>query len=204
MERNAREPETMSILERLFLSPARRAGDIPRERAALAAYGSRGGLGWLGTSIVGLVGAAAGVAGAFLLDPSRGRARRARLVDQGAATVRRAGRHVEQLTRRVRADASGKLQAARADSDRVPRPTDDVTVTDRVRSELFRDSTVSKGSISVNVERGIVVLRGEIPDDAVRRTLVERVERIDGVWSVRDLLHLPGEPAPTREGVGSA
>jgi hypothetical protein len=31
----------------------------------------------------------------------------------------------------------------------------------------------------------------------MRARIVDEVERIDGVWAVRDLLHLPGEPAPT-------
>ena len=56
----------------------------------------------------------------------------------------------------------------------------------------------------MNVERGVVVLRGEIGDDALRHPLVDRVERVEGVWSVRDLLHLPGEAAPTREAATSA
>jgi osmotically-inducible protein OsmY len=49
----------------------------------------------------------------------------------------------------------------------------------------------------VNVERGIVVLRGEVPDEEMRARIVSEVEAIDGVWSVRDLLHLTGEPAST-------
>ena len=87
--------------------------------------------------------------------------------------------------------------------DGMPRRTDDATVTDRVRSEVFRDAELSQG-VSVNVERGIVVLRGEIASDEQRHHLIDRVERVDGVWSVRDLLHLPGEAAPTRERVATA
>jgi osmotically-inducible protein OsmY len=55
---------------------------------------------------------------------------------------------------------------------------------------------VPKGSINVNVERGIVVLRGEVPDDTMRGELISRVETMAGVWAVRNLLHLPGETAP--------
>jgi osmotically-inducible protein OsmY len=47
------------------------------------------------------------------------------------------------------------------------------------------------------VERGVVVLRGEVPDQATRERLVAEVEAVDGVWTVRDLLHLPGEEAVT-------
>ena len=191
----------MNLLDRI-LSPIRDAGDVTRERAALAARGASG-PGWLGASLLGLAAGAAGAALAFLFDPSRGRARRARFADQGAATVRRAGRRGAQLARRVRSDAAGKLQAMR-EGDGMPRPTDDATVTDRVMSEVFRDPDLPKGSVSVNVERGIVVLRGEVPTDGMRHQLVDRVERVEGVWSVRDLLHLPGEPARTADEVVSA
>ena len=74
-------------------------------------------------------------------------------------------------------------------------PIADVTIRARAESELFRDADVPKGTININVERGIIVLRGEVPDDAMRRRLAEQAAAIDGVWSVRNLLHLPGEPA---------
>jgi osmotically-inducible protein OsmY len=54
---------------------------------------------------------------------------------------------------------------------------------------------VPKGAINLNVERGILVLRGEVPDDGMRRRLAEEAAGIEGVWSVHNLLHLPGEPA---------
>ena len=68
-------------------------------------------------------------------------------------------------------------------------------MTDRVRSIAFRDDAVPKGDLNINVERGIVVLRGEVSDEAMKARLVSEVGAIEGVWSVRDLLHLPGEPA---------
>lgn len=174
----------------------RRSADLIRERAELAARGDRG-PGRIGGLLVGLLGAAAGAAAAFLFDPARGRARRARLTDQAAATVRRMTRQGEGLVRRVRSDVEGKLAATRAAGSAEARPLDDATLTDRVQSVVFRDPSVPKGDLNVNVERGIVVLRGEIPDEAMRARIVSEVEAVEGVWSVRDLLHLPGEPAPT-------
>ena len=192
----------MTLLERI-LSPTRDASSLTRERAKLAARGPDG-PGWAGTTLIGLAAAAAGAVAAFLLDPSRGRGRRARLLDQSAATARRLGRRGEHLVRRVRSDVEGKVNAARASADRMPRPSDDATVTDRVQSEVFRDPAIPKGTLNINVERGIVVLRGEVPDEEMRHQLVDRVERVEGVWSVRDLLHLPGEAEPARERVASA
>ncbi len=181
----------MNPLER-FTSRAGRAASSTRRRAELAATGDRGaGVGSLiGT---GLLAAAGGAIAAFLLDPARGRARRARLLDQGAATGRRLARDAGKAAHRVRSDLEGRVSAIRAARSSDPRPIDDATLGDRIQSSVFRDSTLDKGSINLNVERGIVVLRGEVPDQATRERLVREVESVDGVWSVRDLLHLPGE-----------
>ncbi len=96
--------------------------------------------------------------------------------------------------RAVGSTAGGKLQALTEAGTRV-RPVDDVTIRDRAETELFRDPAVPQGAININVERGILVLRGEVPDAAMRERLEREAERIEGVWSVRNLLHLPGEPA---------
>ncbi len=189
--------ETNSTMKLDHLSTkGRRSADLIRERAELAARGDRG-PGRTGGLLIGLLGAAAGAVAAFLFDPARGRGRRARLTDQGAAMVRRLGRHGERLVGRVRSDVEGKLAATRAAGSPEARPLDDATLTDRVQSVVFRDPSVPKGNLNVNVERGIVVLRGEIPNEQMRAKIVSEVEGVDGVWSVRDLLHLPGEPAQT-------
>jgi len=91
----------------------------------------------------------------------------------------------------------GRMAAIQAGQTTQARAIDDATLTDRVQSIVFRDEAVPKGDLNINVERGIVVLRGEVPDQEMRARIVSEVEGIEGVWSVRDLLHLPGEPAAT-------
>ena len=177
---------------------AKRAGGRARRRIS----GERSGPGWLGAGLIGLVGGAFGAIVAFLTDPARGRARRSRLLDQGAAAARRFGRTAERAAHAVGSTASGKMEAMRQAGASLS-PTDDVTVRDRAETELFRDPSVPKGAINLNVERGVLVLRGEVPDSAMRERLGQQAERIDGVWSVRNLLHLPGEPAG-EELIGSA
>ena len=140
--------------------------------------------------------AAAGAAIALLADPARGRARRARLIDQGGAAARHAVRGAERALRIVSSAAEGKIQALTEGGHRVG-PIDDVTIRDRAETELFRDPSVPKGTINLSVERGILVLRGEVPDEEMRERLAREGASIDGVWSVRNLLHLPGEtPEP--------
>ena len=69
----------------------------------------------------------------------------------------------------------------------------------KVESEVFRDADIPKGNINVNVENGVVYLRGEVPDQAMMDDLVARARQVDGVQGVENLLHLPSEAAPTKD-----
>lgn len=164
------------------------------ERARARIAGEPSGPGWLGALGIGIIAGATGAAIAYLTDPQRGKARRAQLADQGAAAVRQASREAERALRVVTSTAEGKLEALTEGGSRVA-PTDDVTLRDRAESILFRDPKVPKGSINISVERGILVLRGEVPDARMRNKLVREAEKVEGVWGVNNLLHLPGEPA---------
>jgi len=157
--------------------------------------GAPPGTGWAGTTLIAAVSAVAGAIAAFLLDPARGRARRARLIDQGGATVRRAARHAEHAVHAARSTASARLAGAMHPETHEDELIDDVTLTSKVETKLFRDKSVPKGAININVERGIVVLRGEVADPEMRDRLAAEAGSIGGVWSVHNLLHLPGEPA---------
>ena len=172
----------------------RRSAASSGRKARRAVAGAPRGAGWVGTTLIAAITAAAGAIAAFLLDPARGRARRARLIDQGGATVRRAARHAERAVHAARSTASARLAAATHPERRDDELLDDVTLTSKVETKLFRDPLVPKGTININVERGIVVLRGEVPDPQMRDRLAAEAESIGGVWSVHNLLHLPGEP----------
>ena len=84
-----------------------------------------------------------------------------------------------------RRKAAGK--AKRAFSGR--KDYDDVTLARKVESELFRPADAPKGSVSVNVNDGVVELRGELPDQAQIDELGDNAKKIDGVKDVRNLLH---------------
>jgi hypothetical protein len=79
-----------------------------------------------------------------------------------------------------------------------PKPIDDVTLTRKVESVIFRDRTIPKGKVDVNVADGVVWLRGEVKHPRQMQQLVARARAIPQVRSVEDLLHLPEAPAPTR------
>lgn len=184
----------MNVIDRL-LARGEEATNETTRRARYAVQGRETG-GWMSRILLAGGAALAGAGLALLLDPARGRARRARIADQAAATARRAARTTERAGRRVTSEVAGRVSAIQHANDGGDPFPDDVTLADRVQTELFRDPSVPKGQLNVNVERGIVVLRGEIPDDRMRGELIGRVEAMPGVW-VRNLLHLPGETAPT-------
>lgn len=142
------------------------------------------------------LGAAAGYAAAYLLDPELGRGRRARLRDKSLALARDLGDEAERR-RRYTAKAVGGLGA------RMTRPgpdqtlPDDLTLVDRVESELFADPHMPKGRINIDADDGLVILRGEV-EPAQITSIETAVRRIVGVRDVENLLHPAGTPAPNK------
>src|ERR671910_2978527 len=73
---------------------------------------------------------------------------------------------------------------------------DDQTLKAKVESEVFRDTEAPKGDVNVNVERGVVYLRGQLEDQSLIQELEQRVRTVHGVNGVENLLHTPGTEAP--------
>jgi len=73
----------------------------------------------------------------------------------------------------------------------------DPALVSKVETEVFRDDSLPKGSISVNAEYGVVYFRGEVPSQELMEELTKRARGVDGVRAVENLTHLPGEPART-------
>ena len=138
---------------------------------------------WLFPAAVGL-----GAVLMYFFDPDRGRRRRAVTRDRTAATMRRTARRTQQRTRYVEGKAHGLVHEMRGEA---PKPTrNDATLKHKIESEVLRN--YDKSRLSINVEDGVAVLRGELqhPDDI--RGLERDVERVPGVTSVRNLVHMPG------------
>ena len=140
--------------------------------------------------------AAAGAALMYLLDPDQGRRRRAMARDQLFGTARRTGRQAARAGRRVTAQASGVTQKAMHLRPEQKPPPDDVTLARKVESELFRDPDVPKGQININVQEGVVVLRGELDRPEQIQEIEAAARKVQGVRDVENLLHLRGTPAP--------
>jgi osmotically-inducible protein OsmY len=141
--------------------------------------------------------AAAGAALAYFLDPTSGRRRRATARQRVPGFFRHRSREAARLSRAVSAEAYGLKQKATHLREQPKGELDDATIAHKVETEIFRPADVPKGRINVNVQNGVVQLRGEVPESSMIDDLVEKARSIQGVREVENLLHLPGTPAPT-------
>jgi osmotically-inducible protein OsmY len=136
-----------------------------------------------------------GAAVAYLLDPDRGRARRAQAKDQASAAVRRARAQSRRKARFAQGQAEGA--AARAQGAGQPHPVDDVEV-QRVVQQVLAGLDAPTNDVTVEVVGGVVTLRGEVTSEDDKGTIEREVGKAAGVREVHSWLHLPGTPAPNK------
>ncbi len=102
------------------------------------------------------------------------------------------------MTRYASGVAEGAAHRATEPLQRGERRYDDITLARKVETELFRPADAPKGSVSVNVQNGVVELRGEVKRPEDKKDLEAKARSIPEVRDVRNLLHLPKVPAPGR------
>jgi osmotically-inducible protein OsmY len=129
-----------------------------------------------------------------MLDPERGHSRRVQAKDQLVSRARKTRRDLDKRARYAAGSATGVVKQAtnRGDGEALT----DVSLSRKVESMIFRPEDAPKGRVSVNAEENVVFLRGEVETQEQIDTLVRTAEHVDGVAEVRNLMHLPGEPAP--------
>jgi BON domain len=141
-----------------------------------------------------------GAALAYFFDPQNGARRRNMTRDRTLAFFRQGGRKAERAGRVVGSQATGlKQKATHLREEEKPQP-DDVTLARKVETEIFRPEDAPKGQVDVNVENGIVFLRGEVERPEIIKDLEGRARKVQGVREVENLLHLPGSPTPSARG----
>ena len=133
-------------------------------------------------------------AGAALLASRLDKRRRHIARDKVAALARDATATIERTKQQAAGVAKGAAHGAVHAVRRDDREYDDVTLARKVESEIFRPPDAPKDSVSVNVQHGVVELRGEVkrPEDV--KALGAAAQRVDGVKEVHNLLHTPGSP----------
>jgi hypothetical protein len=138
------------------------------------------------------VGVAAGVLGAYLGDPDRGRSRRAELSDQAAARTREM---TEQVTTQAKV-AADKARGAVVEgvTDQLPdHPEGDPHLLEqRIKSEVFghRDDT---DQVVLRVDApGTVALKGTVPSATSESELLAAVAAVRGVTDVSSELAVGG------------
>jgi osmotically-inducible protein OsmY len=142
------------------------------------------------------LGAAAGAAAAHFLDPDSGRRRRGEARQQAQSKASSAASAVQTQAQQAAGTVKG---AAHAVTPSRHGEMDDATLADRVRSEIFRDHDAPKGSVSVDVQAGVVYLRGEVAEPSWIERLATDARRVEGITGVKNLLHAPGTPTPAAE-----
>jgi hypothetical protein len=141
-------------------------------------------------------GLAAGALLEYFLDPRAGRRRRHVARDRALSQLRRSERRAAVRARRARSHAVGVARRTIIARRRQAEPLDDLTLAHKVESELYRRAGIPKGQVSVNVEDGMVFLRGVLEHQADIERVADTARWIAGVLAVENLIHAPGTPAP--------
>jgi hypothetical protein len=135
----------------------------------------------------------------YFFDPDRGHSRRVKARDQLLAVLRRTTRAAERRARygagKLQGRAHGGLSHIRHQLHRAHEEPDDVTLAQKVRSEILGRPPFSDLHLNVDTCQGVVHLRGEVSSGENIEQLTQEVEKVDGVKTVESYLHLPGETA---------
>ncbi len=136
-----------------------------------------------------------GAAGMYLLDPERGRRRRARFRGRVVHGVRSTGHRLDVLSRRCGHHWQGFL--VRRMPPLAAEGVSDTVLAERVRSQIGHVSRHAH-SIDVAVRNGCVTLSGPVSGGEVRR-LLARASRIPGVAGVENELEVYEQPLTAPE-----
>ena len=91
-----------------------------------------------------------------------------------------------------------RRRAAANDPGRTTGALNDPALARKVESEIFRPADAPKDKVSVNVEHGVVFLRGEVASREQADSLESAASAVEGVKRVENLLHTAGESAPAK------
>jgi len=134
----------------------------------------------------------------YFLDREHGARRRHLARDRSLARLRRRSRATARRAKYMEGFAKGALYKTARVVPGMPRrheELDDATLSQKVESIALRAARTPKGRVSINAERGVVYLRGQLDSAEEIESLVRATRCVDGVKGVKNLLHTPG-PSP--------
>ena len=143
-----------------------------------------------------IFGVAVGAAGQYFLDSQSGGRRRSVATDKAQKHAREAGEQASRKADYVAGQATGAVveatKAASPGGNGSAEKLNDPALARKVETEIFRDADAPKGKVNVNVENGVVFLRGSVDDEATAEKLVAGAQKVDGVERVESLLDAAG------------
>jgi osmotically-inducible protein OsmY len=83
------------------------------------------------------------------------------------------------------------VEAARSKGAPEKPAANDQALADKVKSEIFQPADAPKDAVNINVENGVVYLRGQVKRPDQIRKLIEEAGSVEGVRGVESLLHTP-------------
>lgn len=119
------------------------------------------------------------------------------VIQRGGGLVRSGAGRLGRLGRYGGSFAAGKIRAVTTRSG-PKQDMDDKTLQNKVETEIFRPADAPKDKVVVNVLDGVVELRGEVKRPQIKKELEAKARAVPEVRDVKNLLHLPKTPAPTR------
>lgn len=133
-----------------------------------------------------------GAGTAYLLDPQQGKRRRSVVRDRSLRFARRAARVGIGKAKFAGGHLRGLVAFARRLFGRRSVAVDDQTVTQRIRSDAFREAGVSTRDVDVDVDNGVATLRGSLASRTLADDLVAQVRKVPGVRDVAAMLEVSG------------
>lgn len=143
-----------------------------------------------------LVASALGAAASYFFDPEKGAGRRAQARSQVDSILRRGRRNAQRTAMQLQDRVGGTI--AQVQHTRDERDNDDLTILDRVESEVFGRRGFPKERVNADVVDGRLTLRGQLDSEAEIREVINEAGVVPGVVEVISYLHLPGTPAPNK------
>jgi osmotically-inducible protein OsmY len=141
-----------------------------------------------------ILGAIAGAAAEYFLDPQGGNRRRSVATDkagkyarEGAQEVARKADYAAGQAKGAAAETAKTVKSATVGGNGKTEELNDPALARKVESEIFRDANAPKGKVDVNVENGVVYLRGKVDQETAEK-LVSEAQQVEGVERVESLL----------------